>query len=128
MTRTLETQVLIVGAGPVGRSLALDLVGRGIDVLVVEQNESGVVAGVCRQFAPVQPSLRSSPSPWHRAPIDSPGMVTKSEPSPGRGLVSATPRAARQNFVVGDCNGVGAAGLNALSWRTTDQRGIGSTL
>ena len=99
MTHTRETQVLLVGAGPVGRTL--DLVGRGIDVLVVEQNESGVVAGFCRHFAPVQPSLRSSPSPWHRSPIDSPGMVTKSAPSPGRGFASATPRAAGESFVVG---------------------------
>src|SRR5262245_10213538 len=41
MCRALETEVLIVGAGPVGLTLALDLAWRGIDVIVVELRHSG---------------------------------------------------------------------------------------
>lgn len=41
MTRTLQAQVLIVGAGPVGLTLAMDLAQRGIDVLVAETRERG---------------------------------------------------------------------------------------
>lgn len=37
MGRELETEVLIVGAGPVGLTLALDLASRGVDVIVVER-------------------------------------------------------------------------------------------
>jgi glycine/D-amino acid oxidase-like deaminating enzyme len=37
VTRAVETQVPIVGAGPAGVALALDLASRGIDVLLVEQ-------------------------------------------------------------------------------------------
>jgi 2-polyprenyl-6-methoxyphenol hydroxylase-like FAD-dependent oxidoreductase len=36
MQRAIETQAMIVGAGPVGLTLAMDLAQRGIDVLVVE--------------------------------------------------------------------------------------------
>jgi 2-polyprenyl-6-methoxyphenol hydroxylase-like FAD-dependent oxidoreductase len=36
-----ETQVLIVGAGPVGLTLALDLAQRGIDVTVIERRRRG---------------------------------------------------------------------------------------
>jgi 2-polyprenyl-6-methoxyphenol hydroxylase-like FAD-dependent oxidoreductase len=36
MTRAIDMQVLIVGAGPIGLTLAIDLAGRGIDVVVVE--------------------------------------------------------------------------------------------
>ena len=36
-----ETEVLIVGAGPVGLTLALDLARRGIDVVVVERRQAG---------------------------------------------------------------------------------------
>ena len=41
MTRILQAQVLIVGAGPVGLSLATDLAQRGISVLVAETRQRG---------------------------------------------------------------------------------------
>jgi 2-polyprenyl-6-methoxyphenol hydroxylase-like FAD-dependent oxidoreductase len=49
MTRT---QVLIVGGGPVGSTLALDLAARGIDVVVAERNPAGQMPGVkCNHVA-----------------------------------------------------------------------------
>jgi len=41
MQRNIEATVLIVGAGPVGLSLAMDLAWRGIDVLVAETRAPG---------------------------------------------------------------------------------------
>ncbi len=41
MTRRLFTSVLIVGAGPVGITLAMDLAWRGIEVTVAEQRSRG---------------------------------------------------------------------------------------
>ncbi len=41
MSRTLHAPVLVVGAGPVGLTLALDLAWRGIDVTVVETRPCG---------------------------------------------------------------------------------------
>jgi 2-polyprenyl-6-methoxyphenol hydroxylase-like FAD-dependent oxidoreductase len=41
MSEELQTQVLIVGAGPVGLTLAMDLAQRGIDVLVAEIRHRG---------------------------------------------------------------------------------------
>src|SRR5262252_6910722 len=41
MIRTVETQVLIAGAGPVGLTLALDLASRGIEVIVAESRRGG---------------------------------------------------------------------------------------
>ncbi len=41
MTKNIETQVLIVGGGPVGLSLATDLARRGIRVLVAETRHRG---------------------------------------------------------------------------------------
>jgi 2-polyprenyl-6-methoxyphenol hydroxylase-like FAD-dependent oxidoreductase len=41
MTQTIETPVLIAGAGPVGLTLALDLAWRGVDVTVVELRRAG---------------------------------------------------------------------------------------
>ncbi len=37
MTQRLRTRVLVVGGGPVGTTLAMDLAWRGIDVIVLEQ-------------------------------------------------------------------------------------------
>ena len=37
-----DTQVLVVGAGPVGLTLALDLAQRGVDVLLVEKNATSI--------------------------------------------------------------------------------------
>ena len=41
MTRTLETSVLIVGGGPVGLTLAMDLSSRGVEVIVAELRRAG---------------------------------------------------------------------------------------
>ncbi len=41
MSRTLQAQALIVGAGPVGLTLAMDLASRGISVLMVETRFRG---------------------------------------------------------------------------------------
>ena len=41
MSALLETQVLIIGAGPVGLTLALDLAQRGVEVLILEKRPYG---------------------------------------------------------------------------------------
>jgi len=41
MSSTLSTSVLVVGAGPVGLTLAMDLAWRGVDVVVVELRAEG---------------------------------------------------------------------------------------
>lgn len=41
MGETIETSVLVVGAGPVGLTLAMDLADRGVDVTVVERRGRG---------------------------------------------------------------------------------------
>src|SRR5689334_2155689 len=40
MMNTLKTDVLIIGAGPTGLSLACQFVRHGVDFLVIEKNES----------------------------------------------------------------------------------------
>jgi 2-polyprenyl-6-methoxyphenol hydroxylase-like FAD-dependent oxidoreductase len=48
----MHTSVLIVGGGPVGSTLALDLASRGIDVIVAERNPSDQMRGVkCNHVA-----------------------------------------------------------------------------
>jgi 2-polyprenyl-6-methoxyphenol hydroxylase-like FAD-dependent oxidoreductase len=48
----MKTQVLIVGGGPVGSTLALDLAARGIDVIVAERGPVGEMRGVkCNHVA-----------------------------------------------------------------------------
>jgi 2-polyprenyl-6-methoxyphenol hydroxylase-like FAD-dependent oxidoreductase len=42
MAAMLETQVLIVGAGPVGLTLALDLGQRGVRCILIERNETSI--------------------------------------------------------------------------------------
>src|SRR5262249_30431369 len=52
MTRSIETPVLIVGAGPVGLTLAMDLASRGIDVTVTEIRRAGEPPNVkCNQVS-----------------------------------------------------------------------------
>jgi 2-polyprenyl-6-methoxyphenol hydroxylase-like FAD-dependent oxidoreductase len=52
MLDTIETQVLIVGAGPVGLTLALDLAWRGVDVAVAELRRAGEPPSVkCNQIS-----------------------------------------------------------------------------
>ncbi len=41
MTQIMDTDVAIVGGGPVGLTLAIDLAGRGVRVTVLEQRERG---------------------------------------------------------------------------------------
>lgn len=41
MNGAIETSVLIVGAGPVGLTLAIDLAWRGVDVTVIERRHAG---------------------------------------------------------------------------------------
>jgi 2-polyprenyl-6-methoxyphenol hydroxylase-like FAD-dependent oxidoreductase len=46
MSCSIETEVLVVGAGPVGLTLAMDLAWRGIDVTVVERRRAGELPSV----------------------------------------------------------------------------------
>jgi 2-polyprenyl-6-methoxyphenol hydroxylase-like FAD-dependent oxidoreductase len=52
MTPAMETSVLIVGGGPVGLTLAMDLASRGIDVIVTEIRRAGEPPNVkCNQVS-----------------------------------------------------------------------------
>jgi 2-polyprenyl-6-methoxyphenol hydroxylase-like FAD-dependent oxidoreductase len=46
MTRRIDAQVLVVGGGPVGLSLAMDLAWRGIAVVVAELRYRGEAPSV----------------------------------------------------------------------------------
>jgi 2-polyprenyl-6-methoxyphenol hydroxylase-like FAD-dependent oxidoreductase len=52
MTLSIDTSVLIVGGGPVGLTLAMDLASRGIDVTVLETRRAGEPPNVkCNQVS-----------------------------------------------------------------------------
>jgi 2-polyprenyl-6-methoxyphenol hydroxylase-like FAD-dependent oxidoreductase len=52
MTRSFDANVLIVGAGPVGLTLAMDLASRGVDVTMVETRRAGELPNVkCNQVS-----------------------------------------------------------------------------
>src|SRR5258708_12010946 len=52
MTCRIETRVLVVGAGPVGLTLAMDLAWRGIDVTIAELRSGGEPPSVkCNQVS-----------------------------------------------------------------------------
>ena len=42
MTRRIETPILIVGGGPIGLTLALDLGWRGVECLLIEQGDGSI--------------------------------------------------------------------------------------
>src|SRR5215468_6533509 len=52
MNSRLDTNVMVVGAGPVGLTLAMDLAARGIDVTVIETRRAGEPPNVkCNQVS-----------------------------------------------------------------------------
>jgi 2-polyprenyl-6-methoxyphenol hydroxylase-like FAD-dependent oxidoreductase len=52
MSRSLDASVLIVGAGPVGLTLGMDLASRGVDVMIVETRRPGEPPNVkCNQVS-----------------------------------------------------------------------------
>src|SRR5262252_10006252 len=52
MNSRLDTNVLVVGAGPVGLTLAMDLASRGVDATMVETRRAGEPPNVkCNQVS-----------------------------------------------------------------------------
>src|SRR4029079_10921749 len=52
MANSIEATVLMVAAGPVGMTLALDLASRGIDVAIAELRRAGATPSVkCNQIS-----------------------------------------------------------------------------
>src|SRR5215471_11660505 len=52
MNHIVDTSVLVVGAGPVGLTLAMDLASRGVDVTVTEIRRAGEPPNVkCNQVS-----------------------------------------------------------------------------
>ena len=52
MDRAIDTSVVVVGAGPVGLTLAMDLASRNVDVTVLETREAGEPPNVkCNQVS-----------------------------------------------------------------------------
>src|SRR5499425_1729428 len=52
MNSRLDTNVMVVGAGPVGLTLAMDLASRGVDVTVIETRRAGEPPNVkCNQVS-----------------------------------------------------------------------------
>ena len=104
--RRLATRVLVVGGGPVGTTLAMDLAWRGIDVVVAEQRHRGEPPSVkCNHVAArtmeifrrlgVAQRVRDAglpptmPMTWRSAP---PRPASSSRASRSRAGATATPR------------------------------------
>ena len=52
MDRAIDTSVVVVGAGPVGLTLAMDLASRNVDVTILETREAGEPPNVkCNQVS-----------------------------------------------------------------------------
>jgi len=65
----IETEVLVIGAGPVGLALAIELGTRGVRTLVAERNERGGTApraagGLQTNWPRPPPSASTIPTTW----------------------------------------------------------------
>ena len=72
MGRKIDTSVLVVGAGPVGLTLAIDLASRGVATTIVEIRRAGEPPNVkCNQVSArsmevFSPAWIGKPNPQHR--------------------------------------------------------------